>query len=205
MQGFIIMKSLKQLSMFLLLLLLSACGSGNMSKEQVLSNSPVDLNTKPPVSLVWKGNAMINYANELPGVTIITEESKYPEGIEEIQVIWANESPYDVMYGEYYELYKYNNGVWTQVEIVLEGPYADVLYVANAGTDQVKIYMIYDWFGLLGEGDYRIYADYHALIGGERKRFIVYCDLAIGGEDENPDLKESGGSPCIPMKSESKQ
>lgn len=123
--------------------------------------------------LTPKGTALINNVNELSEVVIKTEEGSYSVGVEEIKVTWINESPYDAIYGEYYELYKNDDGVWTQVGSVLEGPYMDIAYSVKSKTDQVKTYRIFEWFGLLDEGEYKIYADYYVSIDGASRRFVV--------------------------------
>jgi hypothetical protein len=126
-----------------------------------------------PVYSTLEGTALINYMNELSEVTIKTEEDGYSVGVEEIKVTWINESPYDAIYGEYYELYKNDDGVWTQVVSVLEGPYMDIAYCVNSKTEQDKTYRIFEWFGSLDEGEYKIYADYYVSIDDVRRRFVV--------------------------------
>lgn len=159
----------KRLVLTLLLLaafsrLLCSCASINPAQASEPST---------PAYSTPKGTALINYTNELSEATIRTEEDSYSVGVEEIKVTWINESPYDAIYGEYYELYKNDDGAWTQIGSVLEGPYMDIAYCVNSKTDQVKTYRIFEWFGSLDEGEYKIHADYYVLIDGVRRRSVV--------------------------------
>ncbi|NLT13296.1 MAG: hypothetical protein GXY05_03035 [Clostridiales bacterium] len=149
---------------FLLLLPLCACASADPSQPS---------GPGTPEYSTQKETALINYSNELPEVSITAEEDSYSVGVEEIKVTWINDSPYDAIYGEYYELYKNDDGAWTQVGSILEGPYMDIAYGVNSKTEQDKTYGIFEWFGLLDEGEYKIYADYYVSIDGDRRRFVV--------------------------------
>ena len=49
----------------------------------------------------------------------------------------------------------------------------DIAYCVNSKTEQDKTYRIFEWFGSLDEGEYKIYADYYVSIDDVRRRFVV--------------------------------
>ena len=116
---------------------------------------------------------------ELPGVIMKTEYDTYQINVAGIKTFWKNESQHDVAYGEYFELYKNNDEVWTKLEDISGSPYPSIGYGLDIGAECEKTYMISERFGVLDAGDYRIYIEYLATINGKSPRLAIFAEFSI--------------------------
>jgi len=95
-----------------------------------------------------------NIQTEFPGMTVCIETVNSNDETTELNILWRNKTPYDVLYGESYAIERLEDGQWVSCEK------ADAIFIAigyqlKAGEEVTKPYTVSDLFDVSLPGTYR--------------------------------------------------
>jgi hypothetical protein len=123
----------------------------------------------------------------LQGITLEPEKNIYPTGINMITMFWGNDSMNVISYGDYFELFRKEDDVWIVIEDNSGYPYSDISYELIPDTRRDKNYNIFERFGFLSKGEYKIAAIFYIYSDNEGKEteFVVFGYFSISETHTN--------------------
>ncbi|MDR2570887.1 MAG: hypothetical protein LBD23_11440, partial [Oscillospiraceae bacterium] len=126
---------------------------------------------------------MSNYSDRLKalqGINLEPEKNIYPIGINKITMFWVNDSTNVISYGDYFELFRKEDDIWIVIEDSSGYPYSDISYELIPDTRRDKNYYVFERFGSLNRGEYKIAAIFNIYNNeGKETELIVFGYFSI--------------------------
>ena len=94
--------------------------------------------------------------SEKDGVTMRTEQAVYPPDVEEIRVLWKNDSGAELTFGEGWGLERQDGDTWKEVSDKEGGTFHTIGYGVGSRMVREHTYRVSDYADRLEEGTYRI-------------------------------------------------
>ncbi len=109
-----------------------------------------------------------NIHTEFPGMTVSIAEINTHDGMTQLDVLWRNKTPYDVIYGESYAIERLEDNQWVRCEQKNENTiFTDIGYELKAGEEISKTYTVSNLFDVSLSGTYRLWTSCHVYINVE--------------------------------------
>ena len=94
----------------------------------------------------------------LTGVSMYTVEPQYPSSVNEINVVWENNSDKELTFGDVFTIQKYDGKEWNPIG--KEAVFNSIGYVVSPHTEVKHSYNIRVYSDKLEKGKYRIVTNY---------------------------------------------
>ena len=134
---------------------------------------------------------------DFDGVSIRILNLAEDEGKPQLNISWVNETPYEVVYGESYDVEREQNGKWTSCAINGELYFTAIGYELGRKATQTKTYNLSNSFDISENGKYRFVTDcsvYDKGCGGERTKCKLWAEFTVSGAGTQPTVvRESDG------------
>ena len=147
--------------LYLLLFPLLLCTAGCQSSGGETGNSGLSAQGK--------------MTTDVPGIQVCIEDLGTQEGTTVLNVLWRNESDYDLVYGEAYNIEKKAGILWISCAKQAQTAFNAIGYELAAGQAYTKSYRISDLFDVSSPGTYRFTADCYVYQNPEKS---TKCTLA---------------------------
>ena len=98
---------------------------------------------------------------DYPGVEIQLDSIDWHETKYEttLRVIWSNNTPYEVVYGEAYTIERLDGAAWVSCSMQDELFFNDIAYILNANAQQSHTYVLTHMYDVVSPGRYRFKTD----------------------------------------------
>ncbi len=116
-----------------------------------------------------------NIHTEFPGMTVSIAEINTHDGVTQLDVLWRNKTPYDVIYGESYVIERLEGNQWVRCETENGNiVFRDIGYELKAGEKISKTYTASNLFDISLPGTYRFRTSCHVYINAD---VSIPCEL----------------------------
>ena len=123
---------------------------------------PVD-EFKPEKAVITVGESYTSYEGmEIQITDFVWDDEKI-----ELEVLWINNTPHEVLYGEAYDIQREKDGEWQSCVTLDNLAFNMIGYMLPSGTSQAKDYNITDIFDIYENGKYRFKTDCSIYENGE--------------------------------------
>jgi hypothetical protein len=134
--------------------------------------------------------SLVGSKTDFEGIYLTLRNLKLDASPTILTVTWHNEATDEINFGDYYWIYRYENGKWVSCATERDVAHNDLAYVLAAGSRQIKNYYNY-CFDLSRTGTYRMETDfffYKDVPITEDDKYTVWLDFEI--TDEAPAAPE---------------
>ena len=107
-----------------------------------------------------------------------------------LEVRWINNTPYEVLYGEPYDIQREKDGEWQSCATLDNLVFTMIGYMLPSGNSQTKTYSLTDIFDIYENGKYRFKTDcsvYENGSGGERTECELWVEFTVSRVGETSD------------------
>ena len=112
-----------------------------------------------------------------------------------LDVNWINQTGYEVVYGEYYDIERQDNGAWKSCVAIDNLAFHEIGYELKSGATQKKIYGLTDLFDIYENGKYRLVTDCIVYVkgrGGEGAECKLWAEFTVTRTgDTGKDIKKA--------------
>lgn len=118
--------------------------------------------------------------SEKPGVSMRTQELTYPTGVEEIRVLWKNDSPVTLTFGESWTLEKQEGDQWVEVsDRETEIAFFSIGYEVRSRGVREHTYGVRTYADSLEEGRYRIVTSCSQGSGDSLQNYTLTAEFEV--------------------------
>ena len=112
-----------------------------------------------------------------------------------LEVKWNNETAYNVVYGESFDIEKQTNGEWKSCVTLDNLAFNDIGYELSAKSSQKQTYNLTDMFDISENGEYRFTTYCHVYDkgrGGESQKCELWAQFSVSRTDDaDKDIKKT--------------
>ncbi len=120
------------------------------------------------------------------GIYISVEDMVTKDGVTVLNVLWHNETRYEVTYGAAYTVQRKENDEWVDCQIA--DPYfIEIAYILDPNSTQLHSYTISQFFDVSKEGTYRIVVDCYLPVGNNESQSVQTWAAFTLTEEKNED------------------
>ena len=153
-------------------MLLTACQTAteNQSETQILDESQPENDNK-------KADMQISYATAISIQSLAITEAN---GKVTLDVLWKNDTDYEVIYGEMFWVERNVDGKWTVCEQGESNAFHSIGIVLEPRSEHTKKYNVSNYYDVSELGDYRLMTECYIHISeNETKKGIATADFAL--------------------------
>lgn len=120
------------------------------------------------------------------GIYISVEDMVTKDGVTVLNVLWHNETRYEVTYGAAYTIQRKEKDEWVHSEITDVG-FIDIAYILEPNSTQLRSYTVSQFFDVSREGTYRIVVDCYLPVGDNESQSVQAWAAFTLTEEKNED------------------
>ena len=153
-------------------MLLTACQTAteNQSESQILDESQPENDNK-------KADMQISYATAISIQSLAITEAN---GKVTLDVLWKNDTDYEVIYGEMFWVERNADGKWVSCDDGEENAFIEIGIVLEPRSEHTKKYNVSNYYDVSELGDYRLMTECYIHISEtETKKGIATADFAL--------------------------
>ena len=129
---------------------------------------------------------------DFPGIETRIAQVYTEDGKTKLEVIWSNNTDYEVMYGEPYAIQRLEGNEWVSCSKDEMTAFITVGYALNAGKEISKTYTISDLFDVSQPGTYRFKSSCSVSVDGkDRQDCALWAEFILGNVKCPDDSKEA--------------
>lgn len=132
---------------------------------------------------------------EFEGMNIQIENAVWTAEEIKFEVRWNNDTPYDVVYGESFDIVKQTDSEWKSCVTLDYLAFNDIGYELKANATQKQTYNLTDMFDISENGKYRFTTYCHVYDkgrGGESKKCELWAEFTVSRTDDaDKDVKKT--------------
>ena len=129
---------------------------------------------------------------DFPGVETRIAQVYTEDGKTKLEVIWSNNTDYEVMYGEPYAIQRLDGNEWVSCSKDEMTAFITIGYALKAGKEISKTYTISDLFDVSQPGTYRFKSSCSVYVDGkDRQDCALWAEFTLGNVKCPDDSKET--------------